>query len=317
MRIALIRQRPSIGDALLLAPLCREIKQAHPGATLTVLTDSNYAAGALPKIFEGNPWVDRIECVPMTSWTTETNFLINPVLRGMVNEEAPLCITKADKVYDCNAAFMLYEREHMGMPPEGIAQFWLRHHGFDPDAVNCRPVYNIQPDADKLATQWIESRDLTRPLVGVVLRAGAPQRDWNYDNKASTICDYLYCRGFTPVTFDASQGAPSVYAVACVGQPIDVVAALLHRCQVVVTPDTGLLHLAQAVGTRTLALWGIMEPRLRLDGYNTTLVPKQSLGYCGERERGSCRCAPTFQRWSCMRRITPAMVCDGLNEVLN
>ena len=44
-------------------------------------------------------------------------------------------------------------------------------------------------------------------------------------------------------------------AVAC-GQPLDVSAALYERCELLVGPDSGAAHLAAAVGTPTLRLYG-------------------------------------------------------------
>jgi ADP-heptose:LPS heptosyltransferase len=42
--------------------------------------------------------------------------------------------------------------------------------------------------------------------------------------------------------------------------PLDLLAALLTRCQVVVGHDSGVTHLAAAVGTTTLALFGPTDP---------------------------------------------------------
>jgi len=42
--------------------------------------------------------------------------------------------------------------------------------------------------------------------------------------------------------------------------PLPYLAALLARCQVVVGHDSGITHLAAAVGTATLALFGSTDP---------------------------------------------------------
>jgi len=44
-------------------------------------------------------------------------------------------------------------------------------------------------------------------------------------------------------------------AVAC-GQPLNTSAALYQRCALLVSPDSGAAHLAAAVGTPTLRLYG-------------------------------------------------------------
>src|SRR5205809_730056 len=124
MRIALIRQRPSIGDVLLLGPLIREIKRTYPGSHLTVITDPTYISGALVTAFEGIPGIDRIDQILARDWTTESNKLIDPSLR-FADTEPPYTVSRADKVFDCNAAFMQFERDFNGKTPYGISEFWL------------------------------------------------------------------------------------------------------------------------------------------------------------------------------------------------
>lgn len=315
MRIAVIRQRPSLGDCLLLSPLLREIKATHKDAKITVITDPSYAAGALCRIFEGIPYVDRVESVPATEWTTERNKQIEPAL-GVAHAEVPMSIRKADKVYDCNADFMMYEGRHGNNVTQGIAEFWLRHWKLWREGVDMRPEYSVDLPQQLLARDWErENNQDSRPMVGIVLRSGAPARDWNFDNKAGSLVDWLHTSGYTPVTFDPYQKAASIYAKACVGKPIDFVAALIQRCALVVTPDTGLLHLAEAVGTKTVALWGIIDPMLRVKDYDTIVVPRQSHGFCGA-ETGHCQCAWKFQRWSCLRRLTLQEIIRGVEEGL-
>ena len=44
--------------------------------------------------------------------------------------------------------------------------------------------------------------------------------------------------------------------------PLPELAAILARCEVLVGHDSGIVHLAAAVGTRTLALYGPTDPRV-------------------------------------------------------
>lgn len=305
MRIALIRQQPSIGDCLLLSPLIRELKAAHPGAHLTVVTDPTYLGGALPKIFEGIPGVNRVDQVTGHEW------------RPGLPQEAPHSVRTADLVLDCNSAFLDHEREHGGAPPYGIAEFWLRHFNRWQEGIDMRPAYIVAEDQKLAVEAWLASHGIfqTGKLVGVVMQAGAPARDWDFKGMSGQACDWLHCEGYTPISIDLTKQAQSAYCIPCVGKRIDFIGALLSYCEVVLTPDTGLLHLAEAVGTKTVALWGIMDPRLRIAGYNTVRVPPQSMGYCQGAEEAQCQCWK-LQRWSCMRRILLSQVINGLQEAL-
>lgn len=310
--IVLIRQRPSIGDALLLAPLIDQIKHRFPEHSLTVVTDAQYMGGALPIIFKGIPGVDRVECIDSFEWTTQ----VDRVMRGVPTEPLPYTVKNADMVFDCNSAFSQFEREHGGNPPYGIAEFWVRKHGSYDTRMTLLPRYTVSREARQSIDPWLSlTNPQNKPLVGIVLRAGDPVRDWDFDNKSGTVAAWLHTMGYLPVGIDCVRPLASAYGVSYVGSPLDQVAALLERCAVVVTPDTGLLHLAQAVGTRTVALWGIMPPELRVAGYNCVVVPKESLGYCATTDE-DCRCSWKVQQWSCLRRITPPMIINGLQEAL-
>lgn len=306
MRIALIRQQPSIGDALLLSPLIREIKAAHPRSHLTVITDPMYLGGALPKIFAGLPGVNRVDQVSGFEW------------RPDLPQEVPYSVRSADLVLNCNTAFLDFEGAHGGAPPCGIAEFWLRHFDRWREGVDMRPAFNVSEAQKRLVEAWLGERGIfeTGKLVGVVMQSGAPARDWDFHGMSARVCDWLHCAGYKPITIDLTKQSESIYAIPCVGQQIDFIAALLSYCTAVVTPDTGLLHLAEAVGTKTVAIWGIMDPRLRLLNYNTTLVPDRSLGYCTGSEERSCQCWK-LQRWSCLRRVLLSHIVNGMEAALN
>jgi len=312
MKTVLIRQRPSIGDCLLLSPLIGQLKH------VTVITDAQYLNGALPLIFQGIPGVDRVECIDSLEWTTPPNQQIDPLLFGAATSPLPYTVKTANLVLDCNAAFIQFEREHAGLPPYGIAKFWLKHHNlYDPNA-NLLPKYNISEKKREEVAQWLwEKNPDKKPMVGIVLRAGAWPRDWNYNCLASKIADWLYTRGYMPVGIDPIKPLVNSYGISCVGKQIDFVAALLEQCTAILTPDTGILHLAQAVNIPQVALWGIIPPALRVEGYDCIVVPKKSLGYCQTPdELATCQCPWKFQQWSCLRRITLSMIINGLKEVL-
>lgn len=259
--------------------------------------------------------VDRIECVHSADWTTKNNVLVQPELGLAATAQVPPTVSKADLVLDCNADFMFFEREHGGVTPYGIAEFWLRHHGLYRPGIDLMPFYETRPKADAEVDAWVQEKRITNPMVGIVLKAGSDARDWNHGDKATSICEWLYTRGLQPVTFDPFQRAGSNYAESIIGKPLDFVASALKRCRLVVSPDTGLLHMAQAVGVPSVAIWGIMDPMLRVAGYNTVVVPRRSLGFCAA-QNPQCQCHWRFQQWSCLRRLTLTHVLEGIEEAL-
>jgi hypothetical protein len=274
--------------------------------------------GALPTIFGGIPDVDRIECIDPQDWTTEGNRWLEARLYGASTTDLPYSVKSADIVYDCNSAFIEFERQYQGNPPYGIAEFWLKHHKLYDESVSLLPRYNVSPEKALEVEQWLSTNNPQgKPMVGIVARAGDPVRDWDYGNKSGLIADWLYTSGYLPIGIDSYKRLESPYAVSCIGHRLDFVAALLAKMRLVLTPDTGLLHLSQAVETPTVALWGIMPPELRVKGYGCLVVPKQSLGVCKTQdELRNCDCKWKFQQWSCLHRLTLNMIISGLEEAL-
>lgn len=264
--------------------------------------------------FEGMEGIDRLEHITSMEWTTAGNKRLEPILNG-AGLDTPHSVKRANLVLDCNSAFIEYEREHRDLaPPYGIAEFWLRHHNLYRSGANLLPAFSVTTERQAEVDTWLAEQTDKVP-VGIVLRAGDPVRDWNFDNRVAQVADWLYTSGYCPVTIDPFKRIDNLYTAACVGRRLDFVAGVLGRCKVVLTPDTGLLHLAQAMNTRTVALWGIMEPRLRIAGYDTVIVPKHSLGFCPQHDP-SCRCPWKFQQWSCLKRITLNQIINGLQAAL-
>jgi heptosyltransferase-2 len=87
-------------------------------------------------------------------------------------------------------------------------------------------------------------------------------------------------------------------------------AAILSVCDLMVSNDMGLAHLAPAVGTRTIVLFGPTDP--------TTTRPFSDLG---EVLRVGVECSPCMLRecpidHRCMTRMTVQMVFDSAIKAL-
>ncbi len=108
-----------------------------------------------------------------------------------------------------------------------------------------------------------------RTVVGIHPCAGAPLKSWPIEHWA-TVVDGLLSDGLKVVLVGAPDDGPLLaaiktrlarepVAVAC-GQSLDVSAALYQRCALVIAVDSGAAHLAAAVGTPTVRLYGPAPP---------------------------------------------------------
>jgi lipopolysaccharide heptosyltransferase II len=106
------------------------------------------------------------------------------------------------------------------------------------------------------------------PLVGVFPGSNAPSRRWDGDRYAELV-RRLSERGLWVAVFGAGNERELTAMVAGahgldLGGRTDLplLAAGLAGCEILVTNDSGPMHLAAAVGTRTLSLQGPADPRV-------------------------------------------------------
>lgn len=104
------------------------------------------------------------------------------------------------------------------------------------------------------------------PLIGIVPGSNAPSRTW-FPERFASVVDQLTTAGNKVVVFgshaerERTQEVARDVAIDLGGRTdLPLLAAGLAECDIVIGNDTGPLHLAAAVGTPTLSLWGAGNP---------------------------------------------------------
>jgi ADP-heptose:LPS heptosyltransferase len=108
----------------------------------------------------------------------------------------------------------------------------------------------------------------SRPLVALVPESNMLIKKWGATGWAY-LSDALYEKGNTPIIF-SQPNSPLVAAIQqrakhpplVVSTTLDNVAAFLELCQLCIGVDTGLLHIASAVETPWLGLFGPTNPEV-------------------------------------------------------
>lgn len=117
---------------------------------------------------------------------------------------------------------------------------------------------SFEPDKVRLKLFLTES---TKPFIGVVLYASTANRTWK---RMLDLAEKL--TKFYPVAIISDKDA----SLPCrhldlTGLPLEVVAAEINNnCKLLITPDTGILHLAMLLGVPSVAIFGPIEPKLRI-----------------------------------------------------
>lgn len=157
-----------------------------------------------------------------------------------------------------------------------------------------RPLVALSPGSSVLAKQWFPERyaHLADRLAadGIeVLLVGAP-------SERCTIDEVL-------------RAAKSQPRDAAGKTRIGQLAALLDRCDAVVSNDTGPLHMAVSVGTPVVAVFGPTDPR------RTGPYCKQSVALWDERDCAPCGHRPQCENRDCLLSITVDRVYDAVAKL--
>jgi ADP-heptose:LPS heptosyltransferase len=132
------------------------------------------------------------------------------------------------------------------------------------------PVLRLADEARRTATARL-SAAARGPLVGIHVSAGRAVKQWEPVRFADTARQLVASCGATIVLTGAPEDAALVEAVRAqlpdsplidVSGDIDltVLAAILERLDLLITGDTGPMHLAVAMGTPVVAIFGPSDP---------------------------------------------------------
>jgi len=135
--------------------------------------------------------------------------------------------------------------------------------------------YTVPEEARKLAEELIKKKGQGKKcLVGIHPGGNWAEKRWKKDNFVRLIKDVLSADENTEVIITGGKKdvslakdtahevkSPRCYTVA--GETsLNGLAAVFEKCKVVISADSGPLHLASATGTRTIGLFGPTSPEI-------------------------------------------------------
>ena len=215
-------------------------------------------------------------------------------------------------------------------------------NGLDPDTlhtVSAKKMYHMDYYVPSKLHTWAEEQwktidnhtslnrgEAEKPLrVGLVLGTSWATKEWPQEKWYSLIKSLQYRANFVCLggPKEATQYKPLMDSLAAEGidqvmlnmlgkTTLQEVGALIESCDVVVTADTGALHIALALNKPVVALFGPTDPKLwgPLTGIFKVLV-NDELDCLGCRKR---RCPKPDQY--CMSGIEPVRVKKAIFELI-
>ncbi len=324
----------SLGDVLLTTPVLRELRRLFPHAELHYVTRRRYR-----ELLVNSPCVDTLHLVPN-----------NPGVVSLLGAGMKLRPVRFDLVVDLHSSLRsallrsaLGALSEMHYQPSRKRRLVAAHDGASGGAwaslterfLETLSPLGVQAYPQRLELYWGEAAEqraaaLTRgmdyPLVAVAPGARWPTKRW-LPERFAAVGDTL-AREYRATVILVGDGSdkPICDQVASLMEetPRVVVgstsvletAAILVKCRLLVCNDSGLLHVARAVGTAVVAIFGPTGPELGYypwEPYARALSLQMPCSPCTS--KGSRRCPKHHFR--CMRDLPVETVVEAARELWN
>ncbi len=327
-RILLIKLR-AIGDVVLATPALAECRKAFPAAQIDFLTEPPSR-----QVLEGNPHVDHVLLYDRHAPLPERLRLLRRIRRLRYDlvcdlfgnpRSAFLTYLSGAPVrvgFDFRGRRMAY---NVRVPPRGHL---VHEVEFNLDALRAvgvsvggpRLEFPVPPGARESVVTWLEKEKLSkRLLIGVNNSGGWEAKRW-LPERVAELARWLVKskRASVIVLWGPGEHSMAHEIVTRVGPgvwmapPTDLhqLAALLGYLRLLVTTDSAPMHLAAAVGTKVVALFGPTNPLLQGPfGSGHKVVRNESLG-CLACNRTVC------DDGRCMSQLSVEAVASACEQVL-
>jgi ADP-heptose:LPS heptosyltransferase len=241
-----------IGDVIMTTPTVNALyKKFNGNISITYATNTHYLKGALVKTLQGNKQIEHI------------------IDRENLKEE------NFDAVINLHCPAIAHEKPMA--PPINRIDLFARHAGFYP-LEDTKPKFFLTEEEIVNAGYYLDSLkiNILKPTILVNLFSSATSRSINNQTLVETVkglSDLGYNILLTTHS-DSDQGSAShfqdISGVRFVkDQDVRQLAALLKHVDVLLCPDSALLHVAGALDIPTIALFGPTDPRARVNYYPT------------------------------------------------
>ncbi|MEE4197703.1 MAG: glycosyltransferase family 9 protein [Bacteroidales bacterium] len=271
----LIIRFSSIGDIVLTTPVVRCLKNQLDGAEIHYLTKPQFR-----EIVEGNPWVDKVHVLqkPFAKTIRELKYLhfdyvidLHKNLRSFrVKNQLKIISFSFDKLNKEKWLMVNFKKNRL--PALHIVDRYLKTLSvFDVQNDGKGLDYHI-PEKDRVDVRSL-SEELVDGFVGVVVGAYHNTKKLTPE-KIISICQKIdrpvVLLGGPADRDDAEKIKKAVgqnLYNACGIFNINQSASLVEQANVILTPDTGLMHIASAFKKKIVSVWGNTIPEFGMYPY--------------------------------------------------
>lgn len=244
-KICVIRGE-GIGDLLMVTPTLHAIRQMFSfNATITVATNTMYLEGALVDVLKHNPDVDQI------------------IERDLIKDD------DYDLVINLHCPCIKYEK--FGAKPPNRIDIFAQHAGVL--LQDHKPRYFPTPAEIEWAEQWFKHKTPDTKTIFVQLFASSTNRSIDNRNVKEALTILYKQHGVesivlynetdlnTNIEWNAIPGVTQTHL------GLRGIGAFIPYCDLVLCPDSSVLHLAGALNIPTVALFTSTYPGSRINHY--------------------------------------------------
>jgi lipopolysaccharide heptosyltransferase II len=341
-----------IGDVVLSLPAARALRRAYPEAHLDMLvlpTTAGVLAGERDWLgvitFDPNIWRRPLSLLDPTSWRTAV-----ALFRRLRTAQYDLCLNVSGD-WGSVLARLSGARRRVGYDGEAYPGFMtdpvpggryrVRKHEVEYVLALARAAGGLIAGADALPTLRVApegaasvERLLARMKMGgdcspvVVLHAGAQNghaKRWPFMHWAA-LADHLTGElGARVILTGSAADAPLTAAICRLARRpvIDLagrtslpeLVALLERCDLLVSGDSGPLHIAGALGTSVVGLYGPTDPTISGPLAQEAIVLRRAI-WCAPCYDARATAVCRFHNPVCMKGLPPVAVYTAARRLL-
>lgn len=271
----------TVGNAVHTLPVINSIKAHRPGAHLTWIMQPGAAA-----LVRGHPAVDEVVVLErgrgvagfaaLRRELAGRRFDVTLNLQAYLKAGVATALTRApvrigyDRARARDLTWMFGTHRLPPRPRAHVQDEFLEF--LDYLEVPRRLEWGLEPTDEERRRYRSLLPDAAGPLVAMVVGTTKPEKEWPAERYAALADRLAADHGARAVIVGGrsprEEAAAAAIRASAAAAPLDLrewdlrrLAYLLSRADVVVTPDTGPLHVAVALGTPTVSLMGYTNPR--------------------------------------------------------
>ncbi|MBM3245367.1 MAG: lipopolysaccharide heptosyltransferase II, partial [Candidatus Omnitrophica bacterium] len=277
----LIARTDRIGDVVLSTPVIKALRDKFPSAYIAMMT-SPYAK----EIVEGNPYLDEVivydKDAKHKSWRRSVKFALNLKKKKF---DAAVILHPTNRVhlvvfgagiptrigYNRKLGFLLTDKlaheKQMGKKHESEYNFDLLKC-FSVDAKEKELFVPLDARSERWAEKLFESEGITEKNMALAVHPGAscPSKIWPHERFAEAADKLIEKYGFKVFIIAGPKDTALANSMAkkmhhaginLSGKTsVSQTASLLKRCNLFISNDSGPVHIATAVGTPVISIFG-------------------------------------------------------------